>query len=101
MLIINLDGMAFNGNAFLSFQIHIVKYLVHHISVADSTGALQQAVGQGRFAVVNMCNDAKISDVLHVLMPQFSRRRRYGKEAVFEDYVTSSWLLSRTVTSLS
>ena len=66
MLVIDLNGVTFNGNSFLSFQVHIIQHLVHHISFADGVGRLQKAVSQGGFAVVNMSDDAKITDVLHV-----------------------------------
>jgi hypothetical protein len=66
MFIIDLYRMALDGNALLSFKVHIIKYLVHHITVADGAGALQKTVSQGGFAMVNMCDNAKITDVLHV-----------------------------------
>jgi len=28
---------------------------------------LQQPIGKGTFTVINMCNNAKISDIFHVL----------------------------------
>ena len=66
MIIINLNGMALDGDAFFSFQVHIVQHLVHHISFADGVGNLQKPVSQGGFAVVNMCDDAKVTDVLQL-----------------------------------
>ncbi len=60
-------GMAFNSDAFFPFQVHIIQNLVLHISFANGIGRLQEAVGQGTFAVVNMGNNAKIPDILHVL----------------------------------
>jgi hypothetical protein len=35
-------------------------------------GYLQKAVSQGRFSMVNMSYDAKIPDILHVRIRQFS-----------------------------
>src|SRR6187200_2597627 len=66
MLVIDLYRMALDGNTLLPFKVHIIKHLVHHITVADGAGALQKTVSQGGFAMVNMCDNAKISDVLHV-----------------------------------
>jgi hypothetical protein len=66
MPVVNLYGMAFNGDAFFPLQVHIIQYLVHHIPFADGFGMLQQSVGQGAFTVVNMSDDAKIPDILHV-----------------------------------
>jgi hypothetical protein len=36
-----------------------------HISVTNSVRKLKQAVGQCTFAMVNMCNNAKIPNILH------------------------------------
>ena len=44
-------------------QIHPVEHLFLHVSVGDGAGALQQAVSQGAFAVVNMSNNTKVSNV--------------------------------------
>jgi len=38
----------------------------HHFSFADGMSYLQKTVSQGGFAVVNMSDDTKITDVLHV-----------------------------------
>ena len=38
MLVIDLDGMALDGDALFPFQVHIIQHLVHHIPVADGTG---------------------------------------------------------------
>ena len=37
-----------------------------HVAVGDGAGQLQQTVGQGGFAVVDMRDDAKIADVVGV-----------------------------------
>ena len=49
----------------LFFNVHRVQNLGFHVARFQATAALNQAVGQRRFAVVNMGNDRKISDVLH------------------------------------
>ncbi len=41
MLVIDLDGVALDGNALLSLEIHIVQYLVHHFPFRNGIGALQ------------------------------------------------------------
>ena len=66
IFVIDLDGMAFNGNSFFYLKINIIKQMVNHFTFTDCIRHLQQAVGQGRFAMINMCDDAKIPDVLHV-----------------------------------
>ena len=39
--IIDLDGMAFNGNAFFSFKVHIIQHLRLHIPFAYGMGKFQ------------------------------------------------------------
>ena len=57
------DGVRLDGNAALALQIHIVQELVGHIAQGDRLGLLQDAVCQGGFAVVYMCNDTEIADL--------------------------------------
>ena len=64
-VIVNLNGVALDGDAFFPFQVHIVQYLVHHVAVADGGGDCKQPVCQGTFTVINMGDDAKIADILH------------------------------------
>ena len=63
---LHLDCMALDGDAALLLQIHVVE----HLPLGDLDGfrVLQQSVGQGRFAVVDMRYDAEISDVIHVYL---------------------------------
>ena len=46
----------------------IIQYLVHHVAVANGAGTLQKTVSQGGFAVVNMSDNAKITDILQALL---------------------------------
>ena len=61
---LHLDCVALDGDAALLLQIHVVE----HLPLGDLDGfrVLQQSVGQGRFAVVDMRYDAEISDVIHI-----------------------------------
>ena len=63
--VFHLDGVALDGDAAFAFKVHIVKHLVDEFLVVKRMGEFQKAVGQGRFAVVDMRDDAKISDVFH------------------------------------
>jgi hypothetical protein len=65
MLVDHLDGVAFDGYAPFPFQVHVIKDLVLQILADDCAGEFQQPVGQGAFAMVDMGNDAKVSDPLH------------------------------------
>ena len=63
--------MAFDGNAALALQIHIVQCLCLHIALADRVGVFQQAVGERTFPVVNVCNNAKVANISHVILILF------------------------------
>ena len=62
------DRLILNGNATFPFQIHGIQDLVLHLPFGQSAGHLNEPVRQGRFAVVDMSDDRKISDMafLHV-----------------------------------
>jgi hypothetical protein len=49
-------------DAALALQLHVVEELLLHVAGGDGAGVLQQAIGQGGFAVVDMGNDAEIAD---------------------------------------
>jgi len=58
-------GLALDGNASLPFDIHIIKELVAKLPVINQAGVLNQTVGQGGFPVIDMGNNAEISNLLH------------------------------------
>src|SRR5713226_2526541 len=45
----------------LAFEVHAVEHLVLHVALADRAGELEQPVGQRRFPVVDMGDDAKVA----------------------------------------
>ena len=58
--------MGLDRDAAFAFEVHIVEQLGLHIAVGDGSGQLQDTVGQGRFAVVDMGNDREISDNVRI-----------------------------------
>ena len=56
------DGLGLDGDALLALQVHRVEHLVGHLARVDGAGALQQPVGQGRLAVVDVGDDAEVPD---------------------------------------
>lgn len=64
-LIAQFNGFQFDGDAALSFQFHAVQHLRLHLAIGEHTGFFDQAVGQGGFPVINMCNNAEISNIFH------------------------------------
>ena len=40
VFVIDLYGVALDGDTLFTFQVHVIQHLVHHISVADGAGGL-------------------------------------------------------------
>jgi hypothetical protein len=64
-LVVHLDGVALDGDASLALQIHVVEQLSLQFALRHRAGVFQQSVGQGALAVINVCNDAEVTNVLH------------------------------------
>jgi hypothetical protein len=56
--------MALDGNATFLLQIHVVEHLP--FGDLDGIRALQQPVGDCRLAMVDVCDDTEISNIIHV-----------------------------------
>ena len=91
-LILHLDGMTLNRDTTFTFKIHIIKHLT--FSYLNRVGCLQQPVGKGRFAVIYMGYNAKVSYMIHALSFIFNMQR-YNKKriqsnnlAFFCNYIT-------------
>ncbi len=52
-------------DATLALEIHRIEHLCFHFPVTQAAAALNQAVGQGRLAVIDMRDDREVADVLH------------------------------------
>ena len=63
-LVIHLYGVAFDSYAAFALQIHIVQHLP--FGHFDGFCTFKQTVCQCAFAVVDMGNDAKVTDILHL-----------------------------------
>jgi hypothetical protein len=61
-LVLHAGGLELDGDAALALQLHVVEELLLHVARGDGAGVLQQPVGQGRFAVVDVGNDAEVAD---------------------------------------
>jgi hypothetical protein len=62
----HLDGVELYGDAALLLQVHVVKDLIElHFPGCDRSGPLQQPVGDGGLAVIDMRDDAEVSDGVH------------------------------------
>jgi len=60
------DRLAFNRNAPFSFYVHIIEELVTEFPVAHHFADLNKPVGKSGFPMINMGDDAKVSDIIHM-----------------------------------
>ena len=52
---------------FYKVQLHVIQELFLHVTLGNQTGLFDNTVGQGRFTVVNVCNNAEISYILLIV----------------------------------
>jgi len=60
-LVIHARGLQLDRDAALALDIHGVEQLSLHLAILDRLRGLQQAISERRFAVVNVCYDAKVA----------------------------------------
>ncbi len=54
-----------DGDATLALDIHRIEHLRLHFAVGQAAAAMDDAIGQGGFAVVDVGNDGEVADVIH------------------------------------
>jgi hypothetical protein len=54
-----------DGDAALALDVHRIEHLGFHFAIGQSAATMDDAIGQGRFAVVDVGDDGKIADVIH------------------------------------
>ena len=64
-LVLQCGGLRLDGDAAFTLDVHRVKNLRFHFAVAKPATALDDAVGQGALAVIDVGNDGEVADVLH------------------------------------
>ena len=62
--IIDLHRPGLDGDAPFPLNVHVVQELLLHIPEGHGAGLLQDAVSQGGLAVVDVGDDAEVSDVI-------------------------------------
>ncbi len=72
------DGLALDGYTPFPFDIHVVEDLVLKVALVHNAGILDEPVRQGRFAVVNMGDNAEVSYVFHSYMLKKALQRNSG-----------------------
>ena len=87
-LVHHADGVRLDGNAAFALQVHVVQELVRHLVFRDGLRQFNHAVGKGGLAVVDMGDDAEISDIV-VLRHRYSflyYALKYRNLASFSEY---------------
>ena len=64
-LVLQRRGLRLDGDAALALQVHGVEHLLFHLALGQPAAQLDEAIGQRRFAVIDVGDDGKIADVLH------------------------------------
>ena len=62
-LIVKGDTLCFDGDATFALDVHGVEQLFLHVAFGDRSGQLDQTVGKGGLAVVDMGHDREVTDV--------------------------------------
>jgi len=65
MVVLHFDGVALDGDATLALEVHVVQQLGLLLTLLDGTGLLQEAVRQGALPMVDVGDNAEVSNVLH------------------------------------
>ncbi len=60
------DALGLDGDAALALQVHAIEHLSLHFPCIQSPALLDEAVRERGFAVVDVGNDGKIADILHL-----------------------------------
>ena len=69
------DAFRFDGDAALALEVHRIEHLFVHLALRERPGHFEQAIGERGFAVVDVRDDAEVSNELRVhffFLPVFS-----------------------------
>ncbi|MNJ38137.1 hypothetical protein D3C77_329780 [compost metagenome] len=73
--VVQAHGLRLDGDAALLLDVHVIENLLGHFARGQAARELDQAVGQGRLAVVDMGDHREVADA-------FDRGRRHGSARV-------------------
>ena len=65
-LVDHADGVGLDGDAAFALEVHGVEDLGLHLALGQASGELEEAVGEGGFAVVDVRDDREVADVAGV-----------------------------------
>ena len=73
-------GLRLDRDPAFALEVHRVQHLLAHLPVGEAAAALDEPVGERRFAVVDVGDDGKIADQLHVLRRLSARQNKGAPE---------------------
>ena len=59
------DALRLDGDPALALQVHGIEHLRLHLAGIEAAAFLDEAIGQRRFAVIDVGDDGEIADILH------------------------------------
>ncbi len=62
-LVDQANGLSLNGNAALLLDIHGIENLLRHLTISESAGRLDEAIGQGGLTVVDVRDNREIANI--------------------------------------
>ncbi|MEN3347883.1 MAG: GTP-binding protein LepA, partial [Bradyrhizobium sp.] len=68
-LVVQAHRLGLDGDPALALYVHGIKHLRAHLALGQAAGGLDQAVGQGRLAVVDMGDDREVADAVERCHP--------------------------------
>src|ERR1700693_611712 len=74
------DGVELDGYPTLALEIELVQTLSLHLALRQHPGSLDQPVSQGRLAVIDVCDDAEVANVLELQRVSLGCAGRERKE---------------------
>src|SRR3546814_2933163 len=63
--VVQADRLRLDGDAALALDIHIVQHLLGHFAIGQPAGALDQPVGKGGLAMVDVRDDREVADAVY------------------------------------
>ena len=65
-LVVEGDTLSFDRDTALALEIHRIEHLLGHFAVSKAATILDEPIGKCRLAVIDVRDDRKIPDIVHV-----------------------------------
>ncbi len=65
--VVEAHGLRLDGDAALALDVHGVEHLLDHLTRGEGSGLLDQPVGEGRLAVVDMGDNREVADIVDLV----------------------------------